>query len=87
MKFRIDFKDPDAIALHRLAKDCLFEDKDEGWHEAFGNLSSEQRKDILDEVKESIRDFLSQWMRYGEYVTVEFNMDTKTAMVVPCISQ
>jgi hypothetical protein len=87
MKFRIDFKDPDALNIHQIANDCLFADKDEAWEEGFANLSSVQRKEILDEVKESIKEFLDQWMRYSEYITVEFNMDTKTAMVVPLISQ
>jgi hypothetical protein len=86
MKFRVDFKDPDALDIHQIANDALFADKDEEWMEAFGNLNSVQRKEIIDETKESIREFINQWMQYQEYITVEFNMDTKTAMVVPTMS-
>ena len=87
MKFRIDFKDPDAIDLTKLANEALFDDKDEAWQEAFYNLSSEQREEIFENTKDFIQEYLRRWLRYNEYVTVEFNMDMKTAMVVPCISQ
>ena len=85
MKFQITFKDPDALDLNKIANDALFADKDEEWMEAFGNLNSVQRKEAFDSVKESIQEFLTQWMRGSEYITVEFNMDIGTAMVVPCM--
>ena len=86
MKFRITFKHPGVVNVHQLANDSLFADKDEGWEEGFANLSSVQRKEIFDEVKNGINEFLEQWVQHNMYVTVEFNMDTKTAMVVPAMS-
>jgi hypothetical protein len=86
MKFRLDFKDPNALDLYKVANDVLFADKDEEWMEAFGNLNAIQRKEALEDVRLSIQEFLEQWMRHHEYITVEFNTDTKTAMVVPTMS-
>lgn len=86
MKFRITFKDYNELNLNKIVNDALFEDKDEGWLEAFSNLSSVQRKEAMDGVRDKVIEFLDQWMKYQEYITIEFNMDTKTAMVVPTMS-
>lgn len=34
------------------------------------------------ELRSQMEDLASEWMKYGEYITVEFNTDTKTCTVV-----
>jgi len=76
MKIRITFKDPDGV-------DVSLEDWLNSW--ALEKLSgeSEELKEIMiekksDEIKEKIR----PWVEYGEYITIEFDLDEQTASVV-----
>lgn len=32
--------------------------------------------------KENIKDKLSKWIKYGEYITIEFDIDNQTATVI-----
>lgn len=85
MKFQVTFKSPDGVSdsIDQAALDAILEGKDEDFEIAFGNLSREQRRDAIADVKEEMQEFISRWVGGGEYVTIEFNSDTKTAMVVP----
>lgn len=35
------------------------------------------------ETAEKVVEFVSKWVKYGEYITVEFDTDAGTAVVVP----
>ena len=85
MKFRITFKSPDGVAdsIHDAAQSAILDGKDEEFQEAFYNLDRHQRAAAMEDVKEEIFEFVSRWISGGEYITIEFNSDTKTAMVVP----
>lgn len=39
--------------------------------------------DVLDEVPDFIRDALRKWIKWSEYITVEYDSDTDTIRVVP----
>ena len=85
MKFRVTFKSPDGVSdsMNDAAQEAILKDKDEEFQEAFYNLSHPQRREAIEEVKENLYEFTSRWISGGEYITVEFNSDTNTAMVVP----
>lgn len=34
------------------------------------------------ELRSKMEDFASEWMKHGEYITVEFDTDKKTCVVV-----
>jgi hypothetical protein len=66
MKIQFTFKSPDAV--DRAIAESL---------DSF-NISVELEEDF----EEDLRDDLRSWFKYGEYVTVEFDTDTKTMSVV-----
>lgn len=39
-------------------------------------------EDLPEEYRDSIKDQLSKWIQYGEYVTIEFDLDKETATVL-----
>lgn len=71
MKFTIGFKTPDAI---EYALDEYRDYSDESEDGDGMPLSEEQRE----EAKEK----LEKWIRYGEIVTIDFDLDKMTAKVV-----
>lgn len=75
-KFCITFKDPDGV----------FEDvRDEVQRqvEEFETKLIEDEIDTLAEERtENLNSFLKTWVKWGEYLTVEFDTDAKTATVV-----
>jgi hypothetical protein len=77
MKFRITLKDPDGFyegideATFASVKSHLGEDPDSDVEEAVSNVA-----------RQKIEDFIEKWVEYGEYVTLEFDTDTGTAVVV-----
>jgi hypothetical protein len=71
MKFRVVFKTPDA--LHDAVKDALGdEDEDDDEDESEDGPTAK-----------SLISFAERWVRWGEYVTVEFDTVAGTATVVP----
>jgi hypothetical protein len=71
MKFTVTFKDPQAL--------------DAAWEEEVSSMQ-EVPEDaaepwMADQWEQEFREFLSQWVRYGEYVTIEFDTETGTATV------
>lgn len=79
MKFRVTFKDPDGVydsisasIFDQLAKFDLR-----------GELSEEIEEHAKDGLREELEDFIRPWVKYGEYITIEFDTETKTAVVVP----
>lgn len=73
MKFRVQFKDPDVV------HDAAVEAAEAGMPEG---LSEEEKEQLLDARAEKLTDFASTWVKYGEYITVEFDTEAGTATVV-----
>lgn len=75
MKIRVTLKDPDTM---HDAVDAAFErlDKPDG-------ISDEEWDGIREDRAEAVKgDIAQRWMRYGEYLDVEFDLDAKTATVL-----
>lgn len=73
MKVRIQFKDPDAA--HDAIRDAVKAlPRPEGVTAEEWEPICESRIDATD---------LSKWIEWGEYVTVEIDTETKTAVVLP----
>lgn len=70
MKFRVTFKTPDAVetAIMDELSPRIAESEDEKL----------DREDKIEELKE----FASQWVKYDEYITVEFDTEAGTCRVV-----
>jgi hypothetical protein len=75
MKFKITLKDPDGFS--EGVRDCA--------NETLGvfKLSSKVNGAAHEAQVEEINEFLSPWVEYNEYVTLEFDTEAKTARVVP----
>lgn len=69
MKIRITLKDPDGVSnsVDEAAKQNVYE----------GDNEQE-----LENVKERIETIISDWIRWGEYVTIEIDVDTGIARVL-----
>lgn len=75
MKFSVTMKDPDT--LHDAITDAV--DADVG---KLG-LSEEEAERVCELRRDKIQEVCSQWFEYGEYLTVEIDTDSVTAIVVP----
>jgi hypothetical protein len=75
MKFRITFKDPDGVSnsLHDAAKDSA---------RSTSGLTEKEMRALAESREEEFGEFLRKWIQYGEYVTIEFDTDADTAVVV-----
>jgi len=76
MKIRVTLKDPDTMqdsvdeAVKRLPKPA--------------EVDKEEWADIRDARADKIKSAITnRWMRYGEYLDVEFDTDAGTATVLP----
>lgn len=82
MKFTVTFKTPDALDqlnsehMQPCAKHLA---EDEWGHEDCDDCveADEAEKEKLQSMKE----FAEQYIEYGEYVNIEFDTDTQTAIV------
>ncbi len=74
-KLKITMKDPDAgyDDVKEYVRESL----------ALSGLSENEREAVEEIRKEEVRDKLSKWLKYGEYLTVEFDLDAGTATVIP----
>lgn len=76
MIFTITFKDPDGVS----------NDIDDAVKERLKKLEGEPET-VLEAAREAyseeLRNFTSEWLSYGEYVTIEFDTEKGTATVVP----
>ena len=75
MKFRITLKDPDGVSLSM----------DETLEEQVKELDlkdDEEIEAIKDVRRDKLNVFISKWVEYGEYVTIEFDSEAGTATVV-----
>ncbi len=76
MKIKISFKTPDAVS-NAIA-------------DAFGTEATDPHGDsvtVIDddvyEKAEAAREKLRKWVMYGEYITIEFDLEAGTATVLP----
>jgi hypothetical protein len=74
MKVRVTLKDPDGVG------DCV----DEAVRGSLpSEMDDEEKEAVFDTRREKVKKVLARWIEYGEYVTVEFDTDAGTAVVVP----
>lgn len=79
MKFRVQMKDPDGPS------DCLQEEAERLVNEISGvkdGLDADEIEQLVESKREKLQAFARKWMRYGEYLTVEFDTEAGTATVV-----
>lgn len=70
MKFTITFKTPDAVD-EAVQEYLSVHEPDEGWTE------TEEC-----EVEEELRGTFEEFIKFGEYVTIEFDTETRSATVL-----
>lgn len=75
MKFKVTFKDPDALL--EAINNAVDELKTEG-------LSEKELEAVKEPRKEAIRNICGRWFEYDEYLTVEIDTKAETCTVVPC---
>lgn len=75
MKFRITMKDSDG------AYECIQEEAEKSLASIEG-LNDDERESLLDKRVEMLRETSDRFMSYGEYLTVEFDTESKTATVI-----
>lgn len=74
MKFRVQLKDPDGFFDGVSdAIDASVESLD---------LDEEERDAVKERRRETVNSALEKWVKYSEYVTLEFDTDAGTATVV-----
>lgn len=74
MKFTVTMKDPDA--LHEAAHDAA-----EAYAKSVEGLDDDEREALSQLRYEKLADFAGEYMRYGEYIDVEFDLEAGTATV------
>lgn len=75
MKLTITFKDPDGVY------ECIRQTVEEQLRDVEG-IDDEERESLAEDRKESIEESISKWVKYREYITIEFDTDAGTATVV-----
>lgn len=76
MKMKITMKCPDCIgdAVQRAAENSVDKDGTDG-------LTDRDRTELINFRREAIEQALVQWVKYSEYITVEFDTVLLTAQV------
>ncbi len=73
MKVMITFKDPDGV--YECVRDAVQESLPDG-------LDDGEQEELLESRTEATFEKLKQWLKWKEYVTVEFDTEAGTAVVV-----
>jgi len=80
-KFTVTFKTPDAVA------DAAVEAGNAEAAERMAGLGRPAEEGEQDELAtywtKCFKEFAGKWVRYGEYVTIEFDTEAGTATVLP----
>ena len=79
MKFQVQMKDPDQ--LYDAASEAVNDEL------KATNLDEEERDAIREMRTEKVTSIADKWFRWGEYLTVEIDTETKTIRVVPVEEQ
>ena len=77
MKFRVTMKDPDG------PYECI-EDAAKASLKAIGGLSESEQESLLANRVDEINKTTGKFLEYGEYITVEFDTEAGTCIVIPC---
>jgi len=75
VKFTVTMKDPDA--LYESAQEAAQE-----FAKSIEGLDADERQAVRESRYQKLADFAGEWMRYGEYIDVEFDTEAKTATVI-----
>lgn len=75
MQVRITLKDPDGVydSIQKAAEKAIA---------AIEGLEHDGREELVERRREKIGESLRPWIEYGEYVTLEFDLDAGTATVI-----
>jgi hypothetical protein len=76
MKFRVTFKTPDALE-YAAQEVSVVEARQQAEHDGATFY------DAQGEAYDAAIEFGKKWVKYGEYVTIEFDTEAGTATVVP----
>lgn len=81
-KFCVTFKTPDAVddpAGEEAVREASRRLKELGRGDDLG----EEHEELTEYWKKCFKAFAAKWVKYGEYVTIEFDTDAGTATVLP----
>lgn len=78
MKIQVTFKDPDT------AHDAV-EDEFKPPYEVQGLTDLDEIKQVIEVRKEKAHEVVNSFMKYGEYITIEFDAEARTATVVETV--
>ncbi len=76
MNIKITFKDPDAP--HNAVTDAVAAQV-----AAMPDMDDDEREQLEESRREKAMELLKPWLSHGEYITIEFDTDAKTAVVLP----
>lgn len=76
MKIRISMENPDCV--YEAVKDAAEADVSQ-----IEGMAEDERNDLVESRQEGIFEILEKWIEYKEYITVEFDTEAMTAIVVP----
>jgi hypothetical protein len=74
MKFAITFKDPDGV--YESLRDAAAESVS-----SIEGVDDEERTALEEARQKKFQNFIEQWIRYFEHVTIEFDTEANTALV------
>ena len=76
MKFTVHLKDPDGFSdgVWRAARDSVT---------PIEGLDFEEQEGLADDRRDEIVIAIKKWVRYSEYISVEFDTELGTATVLP----
>lgn len=75
MRFKVTFKDPDALC------ECI-NDEAKRLAEMIEGIDDDERESIAEVKAEKMRFVAGAYFKYGEYVTIEIDTEAQTATVV-----
>lgn len=76
MKFRVTLKDPDG------PYDSMLDAKNEYLATLPNEMTHEEKEAAADARWEALQEAANEWLRCGEYVTIEIDTEAGTATVV-----
>lgn len=77
-KFRVTLKDPDGVfeSVREYAESIAAQAK------AIPAVAELSPGDWAESIRSALSEKISRWVKYGEYVTIEFDTEAGTATVV-----
>lgn len=76
MKLKLTLKDPDGVyeMIREAAENQVLE---------MEGLDDDESESLIESRHEKIDEQLEKWIKYSEYVRIEFDLDAGTATVLP----